>query len=176
MSTPHPTREEIARYVVAALEPPAMERLEEHLATCPECARALAAEARFEVALWKIVPAAREEGAVVPLPHRLAPRRRTWLAVGSSSAGLAAAVLLCLSLWRGHESVRSEMPDAGILHTSAGLVMPREECRAVAVDADSTLCTAGELMSCNIRSAAPAVCVEPTAGACDGESPDRRME
>jgi len=86
----HARREELELYVLGALEPPALVRLEGHVRRCAACAGALAEEARLETTLRALVPAARRAPAkVVRLPERPAARR-----AGGWSGALAAAAAL----------------------------------------------------------------------------------
>ncbi|MFO0577328.1 MAG: zf-HC2 domain-containing protein [Polyangia bacterium] len=97
MNARHVTQEELERYVVDALEPVEAAALEAHVAACPRCAGALAAEARLEVALHEVLPPARAIEAVAPAPSRAVragglPRPAPWVLM----AAAAALVLVCL--------------------------------------------------------------------------------
>src|SRR5437868_2806831 len=54
MSTHHITDQERALYVIDGLAASAREQLERHVMSCPPCADALAAEARFEMLLHEL--------------------------------------------------------------------------------------------------------------------------
>jgi hypothetical protein len=117
----HASADELALFILDALDPPARRHLERHVAECAACARALSAEAAAEVALtaaWSEVPRplapvlslpVRPAAVVpVPAPARAVPRpvaapalrrssaRHHALAGNSWSNGLAAAVLTVL--------------------------------------------------------------------------------
>jgi hypothetical protein len=98
----HASREELALFVLGALEAAPAARLERHVRGCAACAAALAAEAALENTLRDLVPRVRmpARGAtVVPLP--VAPpraavpagRRTPW------SSAFAAAAAVVLGVW-----------------------------------------------------------------------------
>jgi hypothetical protein len=101
----HATGDELARYVLNALEPPARRRLESHVGGCASCAEELAAEAAAEVRLGAIWPQlSRPLAAVVALapraslPARPRPDARPGPATRGRSGlpGLAAAAVALL--------------------------------------------------------------------------------
>ena len=111
MNPQHVTQEELARYVLDALEPGQAEELEAHVAVCPRCAAALQTEARVELALQEVLPQVRaQEEAVVPLqrprrePTRALPRHAPWLLM------TAAAVLVLVLLPHAEPGPRPLFP------------------------------------------------------------------
>ena len=87
MSHRHATSAELELYVLGGLDPERVAVVEEHCASCDACARALAGEARLEVAFEQLAQHAEHAPAVV----------RPVRAAAYGAAGLvamAAAVLL----------------------------------------------------------------------------------
>jgi hypothetical protein len=135
----HATADELALFVLDALEPPVRRQLERHVATCAACARGLAAEAAAEVALqaaWPQVPRplapvlslpvrpanvadvpAVPIAAAAPVAGQQARKARPAatsrvLASGSWGNGVAAAVLtvLFVGFWKDGPAPRSAGP------------------------------------------------------------------
>jgi anti-sigma factor RsiW len=125
MNEGHPTADDLAGYVTGALDPPRAAWLEEHLASCPPCARALEREAKIEVALHAV---ARADTARLPSPPPLPSRRSrlTRAAVGACAAVLAVAAPLLL--------FHARPPRGGALHVVCGAAGDGElrRCRAAA--------------------------------------------
>jgi anti-sigma factor RsiW len=101
MRSLHADGDVLARYVIGLLDTGELDRVERHVATCDECARALGAEARAETRLRATIAALERPtgGKVVALPRRAAapapaPRSRSGFA-----NGFAAAAALVLAVW-----------------------------------------------------------------------------
>lgn len=105
----HATSDELALFVIDALEPGPRRWLERHVGACDACAQALAAEAAAESALveaWSAVP--RPLAPVLSLPVRtpapvVAPARRAPVAVSTGWGDkfvAAALMLLFVGYWR----------------------------------------------------------------------------
>ena len=166
MNARHVTQEELERYVVDALEPVEAAALEAHVAACPRCAGALAAEARIEVALHEVLPRAREIEAVAPAPSRAVrspglrlPRPAPWVLM----AAAAALVLVCLPhAGRGPLPLPSgrELPGAGDGDPSALLSSARAPVAAPAGGSDE-----GALL-CALSPAARALCLASQGPFC----------
>jgi hypothetical protein len=112
MSMNHLPEQDLALFVLGALEPAEMARLEAHVAVCPRCAAALAAEAQLEQKLQAAVPAALRELALrpvaasppprpLPLPLPMisepSPARRRWPVAAMLAASLAVVLGLSVS-------------------------------------------------------------------------------
>jgi predicted anti-sigma-YlaC factor YlaD len=95
----HATREELALYVMGALDGARSGAVEDHVAQCGACAEALADEARVELALGEIARRAEASSPaiVVPVAGLRAARARRDLAGGVAGA-LAAAAAIVLAL------------------------------------------------------------------------------
>ncbi len=88
MKTSHLSRDDLALYVMGALEPEPSAALEQHVAACSACAAALAREARLEVALHEV-------GASLERPRARPTRsiRRAAIAALAGAGALAAGYL-----------------------------------------------------------------------------------
>jgi anti-sigma factor RsiW len=157
----HASGRQLELYVLGALEPEGSERLERHVRGCPRCADALAAEARFEVELQALLPAARG-GTVVALPARapaLRPRR-------SYSGAAAAAIAVLVGLW-GVEATR-----LGPANAPASSVRIAEEAPVGALvcelDPAEPMCPSPPLSFETKRAAlsSPDICRLPAGGIC----------
>ena len=91
MSHRHATSAELELYVLGGLNPEQAGAVEEHCASCDACARALAGEARLEVAFEQLALRAERAPAVV----------RPVRAAAYGAAGLVAMAAAVL-LWFGH--------------------------------------------------------------------------
>ena len=158
----HASGDDLARFVLDALDAPARTRLEHHLRGCPRCAAALAREAAAEMeleALWprvrrpiaevvtlrpRAAPAAAAAAAVVAAEAAAPPVRAAARPANGSYGALAAAVMALFIGW---------WADAG----SAG---PR-----VATGPSSAGETSGVLALSSVESAEDQrVCVLPASG------------
>lgn len=92
MNGHHATAAELEAYVLGALDEGLVEGFEAHCAECDECARALAGEARLEVAFETVA----RRPSRVPVPVTRPLRAAAYGAAGL--VAMAAAVLL----WFGH--------------------------------------------------------------------------
>jgi anti-sigma factor RsiW len=98
----HPTAHQLERYVIGALDAPDASAVEEHVASCPSCAAALACEARLEVAIREVARA--------PTPlHQRAERSRIPIALAGAVAVLASAAVLVLLLRPATNAEQSQL-------------------------------------------------------------------
>ncbi len=104
----HPTPEELVAYRAGELTPPDDERIQDHLALCPDCSQLLLDLKEFENG--KPEEAGLSDAQVEAAWRRLRPRleerkiltSRRWFAAPQFAYGLAAALLVCtvgLSVW-----------------------------------------------------------------------------
>ena len=77
--TDHLSAEVLEQYVIGALEPLEVARVEAHVGACEACAASLGREARLEQGLYEV--------AAMPAPLRV---RRRWVGVAASGLALAA--------------------------------------------------------------------------------------
>jgi hypothetical protein len=94
MNDTHPSKDDLALWVMGALDPEPAARLEAHVPTCAACAAMLAREARLEIALHEV-------GASLPEP-RASGSVRTMRPFGRAAVvavGVAVAVAAGYLVW-----------------------------------------------------------------------------
>lgn len=154
MSTHHITSQQLALYVMDGLDAAAREPLEQHMASCPRCAAALAAEARFEQLLHELpLPQPVTEAAAPPValpqpfteaepwpPRTL--RHRRWATRSAWALAAAAALVFWLKLSPSTGPTRVQLP------------APEPPDRLETMDPSLlSVAPSPELLACNLDSA-----------------------
>jgi anti-sigma factor RsiW len=129
----HVKGEDLALYVIGALDAQGMEAVERHVSSCDECAEGLAREARVEAALEQVAALAirRGEASVVSIVpamrsaerarHVSGGRRSRWAGGVAGALAAAAAVVLALASTTAHsEPAVGIAQRAPALHDAAG--------------------------------------------------------
>jgi anti-sigma factor RsiW len=128
----HVKGEDLALYVIGALDARGMEAVERHVSSCEECAEGLAREARVEAALEQVAALAgrQEEANVVSIvpamrsaerARHVPARRSRWAGGVAGALAAAAAVVLALASTTAHsEPAVGIAQRAPALHDAAG--------------------------------------------------------
>jgi hypothetical protein len=140
VSERHPSEGDLEQYVIGGLPRADHDRLEAHVAACARCGRALAKEARFEMALHAVARSAAAERTVVS--YRSPRRRGAILAAGVLVAAAAAAVLLVARPWRSNDPVDREPRSASAAPAAANAEPATPSAYACVDSADVRRCIA----------------------------------